>query len=131
MHHGFLLNFYRKFKELNDLKYYQKIMIMNLIFYVTVPNFEEGKRIARILVERKIVACVNIIKDIYSIYLWKNKIEENGEVLLIIKTSEHKSEELIKIINEIHSYEVPECVGVKIEKGSDLYIEWINKVISN
>lgn len=105
--------------------------MMNFIFYVTVPNLEEGKRIARLLVERNIVACVNIIKDIYSIYQWKNKIEENDEILLIIKTNESKSEDLIKLINEIHSYDVPECVGVKIEKGSKLYIDWINDVISN
>jgi len=105
--------------------------MMHLIFYVTFPNLEEGKRIARVLVERKVVACVNIIKEIYSIYQWKNKIEEDNEVLLIIKTSESKSEELIKLINEIHSYEVPECVGVKIEKASKFYIEWIDKVISN
>ena len=105
--------------------------MMNLIFYVTAPNLEEGKRIARVLVEKKIVARVNIIKDIYSIYQWKNKIEESDEVLLIIKTSELKSEELIKKINEIHSYEVPECVGVKIETGSNLYIDWINEAISN
>jgi len=111
--------------------YYQKINMINLIFYVTVPNLEEGKRIARVLVEKKIVACVNIIKDIYSIYRWKDKVEENDEVLLIIKTSERNSEELIKLINEIHSYEVPECIGVKIEKGSTLYIDWINEVISN
>jgi periplasmic divalent cation tolerance protein len=103
----------------------------NYIFYVTVPNFEEGKKIAKLLVERKVVACVNIIKEIYSVYRWKDKIEENNEVLLIIKTSGSKSEQLIKIINEIHSYEIPECVGVKIEKGSKIYIDWINNVISN
>ena len=105
--------------------------MMNLIFYVTVPNFEEGKRIARILVQRKVAACVNIIKNVFSIYRWKDKIEEDEEVLLIIKTSEKKSEDLIRIVNEIHSYELPECVGVKIEKGSKQYINWINKVISD
>ena len=131
MHHVFLRNNYWKFKELNDFKYYQKNIMMNLIFYVTVPNLDEGKWIAHLLVERKIAACVNIIKDIYSIYQWKNKIEESNEVLLVIKTTEGKSEDLIKLINEIHSYDVPECVGIKIEKGSKLYLDWINEVISN
>jgi periplasmic divalent cation tolerance protein len=103
----------------------------NLIFYVTVPNFEEGKRIARTLVESKVAACVNLIKDVFSIYHWKSKIEEDREVLLIIKTSEKKSEELIELVNKNHSYELPECVGVKIEDGSKRYIDWINETISN
>ncbi len=103
----------------------------NLIFYVTVPNFQEGKRIAHILVESKVAACVNLIKDVFSIYRWKGKIEEDNEILLIIKTSEKKSEELIKIVNKNHSYELPECVGVKIEDGSKMYIDWINEATSN
>ena len=103
----------------------------NLIFYVTVPNFEEGERIARILVESKAAACVNLIKNVFSIYHWKGKIEEASEVLLIIKTSEKKTQELINIVNKNHSYELPECVGVKIEDGSKRYIDWINETISN
>ena len=106
----------------------EKNKMNNYIFYVTVPNLEESRKIARILVENKIVACVNIIKDVYSTYRWKDKIEDANEFLLIIKTSESKSDKLIKIINEIHSYETPECVGVKIEKGSRRYINWINEV---
>ncbi|TFF85434.1 MAG: divalent-cation tolerance protein CutA [Promethearchaeota archaeon] len=103
----------------------------NYIFFVTTPNLEEGKRIAQLLVERKIVACVNLIKGIYSIYRWKDKIEENEEVMLIIKTSEDKTDELINKINAIHSYEVPECVGIKIDKGSQSYLNWIDNIVSN
>ena len=90
---------------------------------------EEGEKISRILVENKIAACVNIIKDVYSIYRWKDKIEEANEFLMIIKTSETKSNQLINMINKIHSYETPECVGVKIEIGSKKYLDWINEVI--
>jgi len=103
----------------------------NLIFYVTVPNFEEGKKIARTLLENKIAACVNIIKNIYSTYWWKNEIEEVNESLLIIKTNDKKSNELIKKVNELHTYEVPECVGIRICKGSRSYIDWINQVLLN
>ncbi len=99
------------------------------IFFVTVPNLEEGRKIAKILVENKLVACVNIIQNIYSIYRWKEKIEENNEHLLLIKTTEEKSELIIQKINEIHSYEIAECVGVKIEKGSKKYLNWINEVV--
>ena len=99
------------------------------LFVVTIGNIDEGKKIARILVEEKLAACVNIIKDITSIYHWKGKIEEDSEHLLFIKTSDEKSNLLIKRIQEIHSYENPECIGFKIEKGSEKYLNWIKEVI--
>ncbi|MFX0002267.1 MAG: divalent-cation tolerance protein CutA [Candidatus Hodarchaeota archaeon] len=99
------------------------------IFIVTVPNIEEGKKIANILVESKLVACVNIINNILSIYRWKGKIEESNEYLLLIKTIEENNEKIIQKINEIHSYETPECIGFKIEKGSEKYLNWITEVV--
>jgi len=101
----------------------------NYVFLVTVPNEDEGKKIARLLVKNKIAACVNIIKNIVSIYEWKGNIEEDNELLLLIKTTEEKSELLIQKIKEIHSYETPECIGFKIEKGSEKYLNWIKEVV--
>ncbi|MFX0042155.1 MAG: divalent-cation tolerance protein CutA, partial [Candidatus Hodarchaeota archaeon] len=95
------------------------------IFFVTVPNMEEGKKIARILVEDKLAACVNIINNIYSIYSWKDNVEEDTECLLIIKTTDDKVNSIIQEIKKIHSYDEPECIGLKIEKGSDTYLKWI------
>ncbi|MFX1571324.1 MAG: divalent-cation tolerance protein CutA [Promethearchaeota archaeon] len=99
------------------------------LFLVTVPNIDEGQKIARKLVESKLVACVNIIKNIYSIYRWKGEIEEDNEHLLLIKTTEEKSDLLIQKITKIHSYENPECIGLKIEKGSLKYLNWIKDVV--
>jgi len=99
------------------------------VFLVTVPNFEEGKAIAKVLVEDKLAACVNIIKHIFSIYRWKGNIEEDDEHLLIIKTTEENSNLIIDKIKEIHSYELPECIGFKIEKGSVNYLNWIKSVV--
>ncbi|MFX1274001.1 MAG: divalent-cation tolerance protein CutA [Promethearchaeota archaeon] len=100
------------------------------LFFVTVGNFEEARRIGNLLVEKQIAACVNIIKDINSIYMWKGKIENDTEILLIIKTTEEKSEKLIEKIIDIHSYENPECIGVKIDKGSEKYLNWIKDVLN-
>ncbi|MFX1364655.1 MAG: divalent-cation tolerance protein CutA [Promethearchaeota archaeon] len=99
------------------------------IFFVTVPNIEEGQKIAKILVENKLAACVNIIQNVFSIYRWKGNIEEDNEQLLIIKTTEHNSTKIIKKVKEIHSYTEPECIGVKIEKGSETYLNWIKEMI--
>lgn len=97
----------------------------NFLFLITVPNIEEGKKIARKLVSEKLAACVNIIPKIYSIYHWKNSIEEDTEILLIAKTIEEKSTALIRKIQEIHSYDTPECIGFRIIKGSEKYLQWI------
>ena len=99
------------------------------IFLVTVPTIEEGKKIARILVENKLAACVNIIQNIFSIYKWKGNIEEDNEHILLIKTTDEKSDLIIQKINEIHSYKTPECVGIKIDKGSEKYLNWIKEVV--
>ena len=61
-------------------------MSNSFLFLVTVPNMEEGKKIGRILVENKLAACVNIVPGLYSIYKWKGSIEEDDELLLLIKT---------------------------------------------
>jgi periplasmic divalent cation tolerance protein len=104
--------------------------IMNFyLFTVTVPNVEEGNKIARILIESKLAACVNILKDISSVYRWKGEIQEDNEHLLLIKTTEDKSVSLIQMINKIHSYETPECIGFKVEKGSQKYLNWIKDVV--
>jgi len=100
------------------------------LFLVTVGNIDEGKEIARTLVENKLAACVNIIQNITSIYEWKGKIELDDEHLLFIKTSEEKCDLLIQKIQELHSYENPECIGFKIEKGTKTYINWINEVVN-
>ncbi|MFX1385180.1 MAG: divalent-cation tolerance protein CutA [Promethearchaeota archaeon] len=99
------------------------------IFLVTVPNFEEGQKIANILVKNKLAACVNIIQNIFSVYEWKGKVEEQNEHLLLIKTTEEKSDMIIQKVIEIHSYSEPECIGFKIEKGSETYLKWIKDLL--
>lgn len=99
------------------------------IFLVTAPTIEEGKKLARILVENKLAACVNIIPNIFSLYKWKGNIEEDNEHILLIKTTDEKSDLIIQKIDEIHSYDIPECIGFKIEKGSEKYLNWIKEVV--
>ena len=99
------------------------------IFFVTVPNIEEATEIAKILVENRLAACVNIIKNILSIYRWKGNIERENEMLMIIKTTENNCDSLIEQVRKTHSYSNPECIGFKIEKGSKDYMEWISKIV--
>ena len=97
------------------------------VFLVTVPNMEEAKAISDKLVSERLAACVNIVRNIVSTYRWKGEVEVDEEQLLIIKTSETKVDHIVKRINELHSYEVPECIGFPIVKGSDKYLDWIKE----
>ena len=99
------------------------------LFLSTVNNIEEGKKIGRILVEEKLAACVNIVQNVCSIFEWEGKIEEESEHLLLIKTTGEKRQEVIQKIKEIHSYEEPEVVGLRIDDGSESYLKWIMNVV--
>ena len=96
----------------------------------TTSSQEEARRIANALVERRLAACVNIVSKIDSIYRWKGKVEEAQEFLLLIKTTESAVEKLRDAIQELHSYEVPECIVLPIESGSERYLNWIEESVS-
>jgi periplasmic divalent cation tolerance protein len=96
----------------------------------TTASQEEAQRIANALVERRLAACVNILPKINSIYRWKEKVEEAQEFLLLIKTTESAVEDLSDAIRELHSYEIPECIVVPIESGSEKYLNWIDESVS-
>lgn len=99
-----------------------------IVVLITAPNEDEAVKISKILVEEKLAACVNILKDIRSIYFWQGKVEDEQEVLMIVKTKSELFEELEKKVKSLHSYTVPEIIGIKIKKGSESYLNWISEV---
>jgi periplasmic divalent cation tolerance protein len=100
------------------------------IVLTTAGSEEEGRKIARHLVEKHLAACVNIIPRVTSIYRWQGKVEEANEWLLIVKTTEKAFAGVRAAINELHSYELSECVCLKIEDGSPNYLQWIADMVS-
>jgi len=91
----------------------------------TAGSQEEARIIARALVERRLAACVNIVPKVESIYRWKDAVEEAQEWLLLIKTSGGVFDQVRAVIQELHSYKVPECICLAIEDGSPGYLDWI------
>ena len=91
----------------------------------TAGSESEARKIAHGLVERQLAACVNIVPQIESIYRWQGKIESNREWLLLIKTTAAHFPAIRAAIQELHSYELPECIAINIEQGSPEYLEWI------
>lgn len=95
------------------------------IVFSTAGSEDEARKIARHLVERQLAACINIVPQIESIYRWQGKVESSREWLLLIKTSTERFAEVRDAIRELHSYDLPECIAIKIEDGSAEYLKWI------
>ena len=88
-------------------------------------KMEDAQRIAEILVTERLAACVNIIGSVNSVYRWRDKIERNQEILLVIKTSRERSKSAMYRLTEIHPYEVPEAIALETSDGSSKYLKWI------
>ncbi len=100
------------------------------IVLTTTGSREEAGKIAIALVERRLAACVNIVA-IESVYRWKEVVESSQEWLLLVKTTTEAFDEVQAAIKELHTYELPECIVVPIENGSEEYLDWIADNVSD
>ena len=101
-----------------------------IVVYITVPDFETGKKIAKALVEEKLAACVNITSQINSVYFWQGNIENDTEHLLIIKTKKDVFDRLEERVKQLHPYTVPEIIAMPIILGSKDYLKWIDETLN-
>ena len=97
----------------------------NLIL-VTAPNIKLARRLAKGALEQKLAACANIIPAIESHYWWKEKLENEKEVLILFKTTKENITELEQTICNLHTYDTPEFVAVPIAYGNQKYLNWIS-----
>ncbi len=97
-----------------------------IIVLITVPSQEVGEEIAAALLGGKLAACVNILPSITSIYAWKGEVQNDREVLLVVKTrAELFHERLVPAVEALHPYEVPEIIALPVVMGSQGYLDWI------
>jgi periplasmic divalent cation tolerance protein len=93
--------------------------------YMTAGSLEEARKIARELVEAKLAACVNLIDNMNSFYLWDGRLQDDREVVLIAKTTAARIADLTARVRAIHSYDCPCVVSLPVEGGNRAFLDWI------
>ncbi len=94
---------------------------------VTAPNEDEAAAIAKAIVGERLAACANIIGNVRSIYRWEGEVQDDPEVLVVIKTRSEFFDKLEARVRELHSYEVPEVIALDITRGSEPYLSWLRQ----
>ncbi len=103
-------------------------MTCSYIFWTT-GSLKEAKEVSKALLEKKLIACANIIPKIHSLYTWKGEVQEEEEVKVIFKTKSSLFESIEKEILERCSYETPEISSVPLDQVHKPYIEWLNQTV--
>jgi periplasmic divalent cation tolerance protein len=102
----------------------------NYVVLATCGSMGEARRIARAAVEARLAACVNILPGaVESIYVWKGKVESARERLLLMKTTRARLAKLRSLVEQLHSYDVPEFIALPIAAGSPAYLTWLKKSV--
>jgi len=100
-----------------------------VVLFITTATAEEAGRISEVLLNERKAACVNIVPKVSSLFWWQDKIESAEENLLIVKTKAPLLNEVVRLIIENHSYEVPQVIALPIVGGNQDYLEWIDKEV--
>jgi periplasmic divalent cation tolerance protein len=91
----------------------------------TCPDMATAERIAQVLVEERLAACVNLLPGIRSVYRWKDAVERAEEVLLLVKTASDRLDAVIERVRSLHPYELPELLAVEVAGGLPVYLDWV------
>jgi len=95
------------------------------VVLVTAPDRATASALARALVEARVAACVNVVGDVTSVYRWQDAVQEEAEVLLIVKSTAGRLPELERLLAERHPYDVPECVALAPDRVEAKYLQWL------
>jgi periplasmic divalent cation tolerance protein len=96
-----------------------------VVVYSAFPSSEKAAEVARVLVEEQLVACVNIIPGVRSIYRWQAAVQDDSESLAILKTSRARFDELSSRLVQLHPYELPEVIALPLAAGHPPYLAWV------
>ena len=98
-------------------------------FYITAPNKREAEQIASKLLNKKLIACANVISSVSSYFVWKNKVQNSKEIIICGKTTSEKQIKIIHEVKKIHSYSVPCIIFFDIKNGNKKFLKWIKQSV--
>jgi len=98
----------------------------SVVVLITAGSEEEAHKIAKLVVNLKKAACVNIVPRVDSLFRWKGKIDSAHESLLLVKTRASLLSEIVSLVKQAHSYDVPEIIALPIVGGSEEYLKWLD-----
>jgi len=101
-----------------------------LVVFSTFASEADAARVVRALVEERLIACGNLLPGARSLYRWKDAVADEREVVAIMKTRKQDWPALLSRLHELHPYEVPECVAVRIAAGAPRYLAWLDQALA-
>jgi periplasmic divalent cation tolerance protein len=108
----------------------EEVTVTNINFvYMTVGNMDEARKIGSRLVTSKLAACVNMIENMASVYIWDGEIQEDREIVLIAKTTQDRVPDLIEAVKAQHSYDCPCIVTIPVTGGNEAFLGWIENQV--
>ena len=100
-----------------------------IVLFITTATAEEAQRISKVLLNQRKAACVNTVPKVSSLFWWQDKLDSAQESLLIVKTKASQLDEIVRLVKELHSYDIPEIIALPIVGGNQDYLEWIGKEV--
>lgn len=100
-----------------------------IVLFITTANADEAQRISKALLNQRKAACVNIVPGVSSLFWWQGKLDSAEESLLVVKTKTSQLNEIVELVKELHSYDVPEIVALPIVDGNQDYLDWLDKEV--
>ena len=101
-----------------------------IVIFITTATAVEARNISQILLNQKKAACVNIVPEVNSLFWWRDKLDSARESLLIIKTKAALLPEIVSLVKEVHSYEIPEIIALPVIGGNQDYLKWLGESVT-
>ncbi len=98
-----------------------------IVVLITAASREEADRIAKQLVDDRLAACVNIVPQVRSLFIWEQTLSQEDEVLLLVKSRRARFAQLVAVVKRLHSYRVPEIIALPVVMGSADYLRWVSE----
>ena len=98
-------------------------------FYIIAPNKREAEQISKKLLDKKLIACANVISNVNSYFVWKNKVQNSKEIIICGKTTSKNQKNIIHAVKKIHSYSVPCIIFFDIKSGNKDFLKWIKRSV--